>query len=421
MHPSKLTTAIVLVLLGGLMGCNSKKKQHNRGEQQSTTAGTQSNVSFDSPSGVNVQFLPGLLSAVDPKVGSIYGGDTVKLTSARSLFVAGAQVFFDNVAATDVVLVASNELTAKTPAHAAGLVDVEVRLPNGNRGKLINGFTYDPNLGLPARVADYGDPTPGEQELLDLMNRARKDPTAEGQRLGLNFAAYPKAPPITHNEFLAKASLAHVNDMVTRGFYGHNNPDGVGPNGRVLDSTYDLNLFYGTNRTINLTENLGAASGNRFLTPQDVHDTFMRDEGLPMPKHREMILGYDQHSKDRETGIAYRINQTSAGQVFTQFVTEEFAYTKRNKPFIVGTVFNDGGNDGVAQAGEGRANVQVTLRHVASGFTLTTNTKAAGGYAFEVFVPGDFTITIDGKTATVTMADKNQKVDLRGATIVTQQ
>lgn len=417
MHLSKTTsTALALIVVTSLAGCNHKKKHH---VQSSSTNGAASNWMFDVPSNVNVQFLPGLLSAIDPNKGSIYGGDPVKLTSARNLFVQGAQVKFDGLAATDIVVVSGAEITCKTPAHAAGTVTVEVTLPNNTGGQLVNGFTYDPTLGVPARVADYGDPTPQEQELLDLMNRARKDPTAEGQRLGLDFSVYPKTAPLTHNEFLAKASLAHVNDMATRGFYGHVNPDNVGPNGRVFDSGYDANAYYGTARDINLTENLGAASGNRFLVPQDVHDTFMRDEGLVMPKHREMILGYG-HEKVREVGIGYRINLPSA-QAFTQFVTEEFAYTKANKPFIVGTVFNDGQGDGVAQAGEGRSAVPVTLKHTASGFTLTTPTKTAGGYAFEILIPGEFEITVDGKSTKVTIGAANVKVDLRSGTMVVQQ
>lgn len=415
-----ISATLVLVLVGGLVGCNNKKPRRYNTEG-SSTSGASSNTGFmfDRPNGANIQFLPGLLSAIDPNVGSIYGGTPVKLSSARSLFVQGAQVKFDGLDATDIVVVSAAEITCKTPAHPAGKVTVQVLLPNGNGGQLVDGFTYDPNLGVPARVADYGDPTPQEQELLELMNRARKDPVAEGQRLGLDFSAYQSNPPLTHNEFLAKASLAHVNDMAARGFYGHTNPDGVGPNGRVFDSGYQSNDFYGTNRTLNLTENLGAATGNRFLTPQDVHDTFMIDAGQVQPKHREMILGYG-YEKVREVGVGYRINLPSS-QAFTQYVTEEFAYTKTNKPFIVGTVFNDGQGDGVAQAGEGRGQVPVTLKHVASGFTLTTPTKTAGGYAFEVFIPGEFEITIDGQTTKVMIADKNVKVDLRSGTVAVQQ
>ena len=40
------------------------------------------------------------------------------------------------------------------------------------------------------------------------MNKARKNPAAEGQRLGLDFSQYEARPPLTHNEFLGQAAGA---------------------------------------------------------------------------------------------------------------------------------------------------------------------------------------------------------------------
>jgi hypothetical protein len=59
-------------------------------------------------------------------------------------------VQFGGAAATNVVVVNGNTITAKTPAHAAGAVDVTVNNTDGGHGTLINGYTFvgvqfDPN------------------------------------------------------------------------------------------------------------------------------------------------------------------------------------------------------------------------------------------------------------------------------------
>jgi hypothetical protein len=199
--------------------------------------------------------------------------------------------------------------------------------------------------------------------------------------------------------------------MAARAFYDHVNPSGDNANGRILDATYDLHGSYGTNRTVNLTENIGVGQGNRFNTPQDVHDTFMREEGSASLKHRLNILGVGQFATNREVGNGFRTNLQST-QIWEHYGTFEFARTKTDKPFIVGVVFNDTQADGLCRVGEGRANVTVTLSD-GNGFSIDTQTKDAGGYAFEILVPGTYTLTIDGKSTQVTVADSNVKVDLR--------
>jgi hypothetical protein len=276
------------------------------------------------------------------------------------------------------------------------------------------------SLQVLARVADYGDPSGDEQELLELMQRARKDPAAEGARLNaayhlsLNFSGYAAMPPLSHNGFLHQAASAHTADMAARQFYGHVNPDGVGPNGRILATQYDLNTWFGTNPAINLTENLGmgsgAGAGNTMQTPQGVHDTFMIDANVVGTKHRQLILGVGQHAPNREVGVSY------LRQADTEWCCEEFAYTNTNKPFVVGVAYDDRDQDGVCRSGEGTPGVTVTLSH-ASGFQVSTTTKSAGGYAFEVFYDGTYTLTVGGQSTQVVVQGQNLKVDLKSGAI----
>ncbi|MCA8921813.1 MAG: IPT/TIG domain-containing protein [Planctomycetes bacterium] len=368
--------------------------------------------------GINTggSFVAGLLTNITPNVGNTAGGTDVTINGNG--YLIGMSVEFDGTLATDVVVVSPTELTCKTPPHAAGLVDVRTVLPNGNYGLIAQGFTYDPNAGGPPfRVADYGNPRAEDQELLELINRARRNPTAEGVRLGIDLSAYPPIQPVIMNEFLLAAATSHTQDMAARGFFDHLNPDGVNANGRVLDSTYALHPSYGTQRTVNRTENIGQGSGNQFNTPQRVHDAFVIDAGVVGVKHRQMILGGPGFEDRREVGPSFFANLTSPS-VFKHYCTQEFARTATDKPFILGTVFQDADNDGIARGAEGQGNVSVTLADQ-NGFSLTTQSKDAGGFGFEVFVDGTYTLTINGQSTQVVVAGKSVKVDLVNGAIRT--
>ena len=106
---------------------------------------TNSNGCSDSKSAnVNVTATsPGLtITSVVPSAGLITGGKAVTVNGTG--FVSGATITFGGAAATNVVFVNSTKLTAKTPAHAAGPVNVVVKNPNNATATLTNGYTYVP-------------------------------------------------------------------------------------------------------------------------------------------------------------------------------------------------------------------------------------------------------------------------------------
>jgi uncharacterized protein YkwD len=110
------------------------------------------------------------------------------------------------------------------------------------------------NAALPARSGDVrhsaapaalqlyaiGDPTDEEQYMLELVNRARRDPAAEAARLrettatdvrgaytffnvdldrmAADLAALPPAPPLAMNPELLAAARLHSLDMATKGY-----------------------------------------------------------------------------------------------------------------------------------------------------------------------------------------------------------
>ena len=88
------------------------------------------------------------VTSVSPTGGTIAGGSAVTINGAG--FAAGATVTFGGSAATNVVVVSSIKITARTPAHALGAVNVTVTNTNTTNGTLTNGYLYkaqqfDPN------------------------------------------------------------------------------------------------------------------------------------------------------------------------------------------------------------------------------------------------------------------------------------
>ena len=99
--------------------------------------------------------VPGpVVTGVSPPTGPPAGGTAV--TISGSGFAAGATVKIGGLAATGVSVVSSSAITATTPAHAGGLVDVTVTNP-GNQGyTLAGGYTYTCTSATP--TAGNGGP-----------------------------------------------------------------------------------------------------------------------------------------------------------------------------------------------------------------------------------------------------------------------
>jgi Domain of unknown function (DUF1929)/IPT/TIG domain/Glyoxal oxidase N-terminus len=84
-------------------------------------------------------------SSISPVSGTTAGGTPVTITGTG--FLAGAAVSFGGTAATGVTFGSSTTITATTPAHAAGAVNVVVTNTDGQSGTLTNGYTYTTSGG----------------------------------------------------------------------------------------------------------------------------------------------------------------------------------------------------------------------------------------------------------------------------------
>ena len=93
------------------------------------------------------------VASIAPKTGPATGGTTVTITGAG--FQTGATVTLGGNAASGVSVASAQSITATTPSHAAGTVNVVVSNSDGQSGTLANGFSYAAatsglGLGVPA-------------------------------------------------------------------------------------------------------------------------------------------------------------------------------------------------------------------------------------------------------------------------------
>jgi hypothetical protein len=89
-------------------------------------------------------------TTITPNSGTTAGGTVVTINGTG--FVSGATVSFGGIPATNVTVVGSTTITATTPAHSAGAVNVTISNPNAQTGTLANGFTYSTSTPPPETV-----------------------------------------------------------------------------------------------------------------------------------------------------------------------------------------------------------------------------------------------------------------------------
>lgn len=99
---------------------------------------------------------PPTVTSVSPNLGSTAGGTSITIQGA--FFAPGAAVRVGGSPATDIAVPNANTITARTPAHGAGLVEVTVTA-GGLTTTLANAFTYLPPVPATSAVSTvaFGD------------------------------------------------------------------------------------------------------------------------------------------------------------------------------------------------------------------------------------------------------------------------
>ncbi len=250
---------------------------------------------------------------------------------------------------------------------------------------------------LSGTLYNCGNPTAEEQYVIELINRARADPTAEGDRLDTTtdpgivenlqgygtptrsqvkseFSTYPVRPPLACNPDLLAMARSHSQNMLTNGYQGHSGPDGDFPT-RFANSGY-----------------AGGAGGENVFDygtdGWDIHANFQYDFGnYPTIGHRTNIMNMTG-TVYTEVGIGI-IEGSNAG-FGPQFCTEDFGEGSQN--FILGVVYSDFNANGFYDIGEGDSGVKITV----TGGSSYAVSSGSGGYAIPYSGSGSVTVTASG-------------------------
>ena len=263
-----------------------------------------------------------------------------------------------------------------------------------------------------AVLYDSGDPTPAEQLVLEYVNRARSDPVAEGQRLGIDIheglpdsSLVGPRPPLAMNKILLGIAQAHTQDMYNLNYFSHNDPNGDTPFDRMTHAGYDY---------VMAGENMAGGLGT---TAAKLEDLIMVGAGTPGRGHRVNLLDLfnpypcgNPPCVYSEVGIGYYGAASPNGLGLNSLLTEDFG-AAASGPFLLGVVYNDRNNN-FYDIGEGIAGVTITPS--SGGYYAVSS--SSGGYAIPIGMSGTITVTASGPgfdpiTKTVTLNGANVKLD----------
>jgi len=282
-----------------------------------------------------------------------------------------------------------------------------------------------------------GNPTDAEQLYLELINRARANPTAEGARLAAltdpdvvssynyfnvnlammqsEMATLVVAPPLAMSEKLLQSARVHSNDQFARQFQGHTGSDGSTIGTRLARVGYSAS-YYGENVYANSKSPAFGHAG--FEVDWGSGQGGMQGNGLQLNGqvegrgHRAII-----HAGFREVGIGIRAGTN--GTVGPEVVTQDFGVPAGAAiPYVTGVAYYDFDGDNFYDPGEGIGGVTVNVQ----GSSYHAVTAASGGYAVPVPAgAAQRTVTFSGNgfhatlTVSINSTNNNVKADFKPA------
>lgn len=275
------------------------------------------------------------------------------------------------------------------------------------------------------QLYSHGDPTPEEQLMLEMVNRARANPTEEGIRLmdtddarvqsaysyfNINktatkaaFTAYPQRPPLVFHPDLITAARNHSKDMDANNFQGHTSSNGDDLSRRYAKVGYASQGMYG--------ENVAAYSESVWHGHCGLNVDWGEQNQIELG-HRENIMNF-KSAVYTEIGVGILFNGKGLmqGYVGPYVITQTFG--TRSVRYITGVVYADKNNNGFYDIGEGLEGV--TIKPNRGSYYAVSSTS--GGYAIPFTGSGSVTITASGGnltapvTKTIDFSGDNTKVD----------
>ena len=266
-----------------------------------------------------------------------------------------------------------------------------------------------------------GNPTPDEQLVLQYINRARANPIAEGQRLGIDIheglvdpngpELVGPRPPLAMNPALLATATGHSEDMYNNNYFSHTDPNGTTAFQRMTNAGYNY---------VSAGENMAAGTD---MTAAELEDFMMVDSGTQGRLHRVNLLDIFPFPPPayQEVGVGY-YEGSASNSIGNAFITEDFGTSVSGGPFLLGVVYNDANGNNFYDIGEGISGVTITP----SSGNYYAVSSSAGGYAFPIGTSGTITVTASGGgfgpiTKTITLTGYNIELDFtpQGSSLLT--
>ena len=152
---SQIPTGMTLSTAGQLAGTPTQQGSYTFQVQVSDAAGSSSSTNLS----LKVTGPAPVISSVTPSTGPTGGGTPVTINGNK--LQSGATVTFGGVVGTSVNVASSTQMTAVTPAHALGSVDVTVTNPGGKSATLAGGFGYQNAAPTISSINPTSGPTSG--------------------------------------------------------------------------------------------------------------------------------------------------------------------------------------------------------------------------------------------------------------------
>ncbi|MES2706525.1 MAG: hypothetical protein V4726_07975 [Verrucomicrobiota bacterium] len=253
-------------------------------------------------------------------------------------------------------------------------------------------------------------PSPVEQQMLWMMNRARANPVAEGTwleftgdsiitaainllkvnigKMKREFSAIQPAPPATFDRRLYEASRRHSEYMISVNDQTH---DGQG------DKLNEMPFDWVTAR---LSIFAACESGLQCHAALNI-DYGVGPDGMQFPRgHRDAIMSNLGVGQDMLSSVGLAMvpehNPLTANvgpYVFSAvYASANDKWVDHYNRFVVGTVWEDRNRNKQYDEGEGLNNVKVDLDRR----SWNAVTGIAGGFSFPVTAPGNYTVIFSG-------------------------
>jgi uncharacterized protein YkwD len=261
--------------------------------------------------------------------------------------------------------------------------------------------------------------SPYEQLLLELINRARANPSEEAARYGIDLnqglaagtISTAAKQPLAPNEFLIDAAGDHSQDMLDNNYFSHTNLAGQSPSDRARAAGYPTGAG----------ENI--AWGGSTGPINQISHVFARHENLfESPGHRRNML----RDAYEEIGLGVRFGPyTYSGTTYNSSMVTEMFGNPGIGPLLTGVVFTDA-SDGSANddqfysVGEQVGGGTITATNTSTGAVFTSSIGSSGGYALQV-APGTYDVVATAGSqsylvTSVVVGSLNVKVDFETTT-----